>query len=157
MNSLRDLGQSLEQICFSGRMISTLLVIDYFSRFVKITKLSSTTAACVVTHLKSMFARHGIPTEVISDNGPQFSAKYFRKFAKEWGFSHTTSSPRYPQANGEAERAVRTVKDFLSNTADPYLAPMEYKATPFANGYSPAELLIGRKLCTIQSLSYHQC
>ncbi len=91
----------------------------------------------------------------MSDNGPQFSVKYFRKFAKEWGFSHTTSSPRYPQANGEAERAVRTVKDFLSNTADPYLAPMEYKATPFANGYSPAELLIGRKLRTIQSLSYH--
>ncbi len=93
----------------------------------------------------------------MSDNGPQFSAKYFRKFAKEWGFSHTTSSLRYPQANVEAERAVRTVKDFLSKTADPYLVLMEYKATPLANGYSPAELLIGRKLCTIHSLSYHQC
>ncbi len=85
----------------------------------------------------------------MSDNGPQFRVKYFRKF--EWGFSHTTSSPRYPQANGEAERAVRTVTDFLSNTAAPYLAPMEYKATPFSNGYSPAELLIGRKIFTIQS------
>ncbi|KAL0149497.1 hypothetical protein M9458_055285 [Cirrhinus mrigala] len=125
-----------------------LLVIDYFSRFVEIAKLSSTTAACVVTHLKSVFARHGIPTEVMSDNGPQFSAEYFQKFAKEWGFSHTTSSPRYPQANGEAERAVRTVKDFISKAADPHLALMEYRATPLANGYSPAELLMGRKLRT---------
>ncbi|KAL1255543.1 hypothetical protein QQF64_013604 [Cirrhinus molitorella] len=125
-----------------------LLVIDYFSRFMEIAKLSSTTAACVVTHLKSIFARHGIPTEVMSDNGPQFSAEYFKKFAKEWGFSHTTSSPRYPQANGEAERAVRTVKEFLSKAADPYLALMEYRATPLANGHSPAELLMGRKLRT---------
>lgn len=54
-----------------------LLVIDYF---VEIAKLSSTTATCAVTHLKSMFAHHGIPTEVMSDNGPQFSAEYFRKF-----------------------------------------------------------------------------
>lgn len=95
-----------------------------------------------------MFARHGIPTEVMSDNGPQYSAEYFKKFAKEWGFSHTTSSPRYPQANGETERAARTVKDFLSKAADPYLALMEYRATPLANGYSPAELLMGRKLRT---------
>ncbi|RXN18923.1 Transposon Ty3-G Gag-Pol poly [Labeo rohita] len=95
-----------------------------------------------------MFARHGIPAEVMSDNGPQFSAEYFRKFAKEWGFSHTTSSPRYPQANGEAERTEKTVKDFLSKAADPYLALMEYRATPLTNGYSPAELLMGRKLCT---------
>lgn len=95
-----------------------------------------------------MFARHGIPTEVMSDNGPQYSAEYFKKFAKEWGFSHTTSSPRYPQANGETERAARTVKDFLSKAADPYLALMEYRATPLANGYSHAELLMGRKLRT---------
>lgn len=95
-----------------------------------------------------MFARHGIPTEVMSDNGPQFSTEYYKKFAKEWGFSHTTSSPRYPQANGEAERAVRTEKGFLSKSADPYLALMEYRATPLANGYSTAELLMGRKLRT---------
>ncbi len=139
----------LEQICFSGRTINTCWWLTTFPDLWKIAKLSSTTAACVVTHLKSLFARHGIPTEVRSDNGPQFSAEYFKKFAKEWSFSHTTSSPRYPQANGEAERAVRTVKDFLSKAPDPYLALMEYRANnPLANGYSPAELLMGRKLRT---------
>ncbi|KAL0199615.1 hypothetical protein M9458_002802 [Cirrhinus mrigala] len=95
-----------------------------------------------------MFARHGIPTEVKSDNGPQFSAEYFWKFAKEWGFSHTTSSPTYPQANGEAERAVMTVKDFTAVAADPYLALMDYRETPLSDGYCPAELRMGRKLHT---------
>lgn len=52
-----------------------LLVNDYFSWFVEITKLSSTTAASVVTHLKSMFAHHGIPTKLMSDNGPQISVE----------------------------------------------------------------------------------
>lgn len=49
-----------------------LLVTDYLSWFVEITILSSTTAASVVTHLKSMFAHHGILTE-LSNNGPQFT------------------------------------------------------------------------------------
>jgi transposase InsO family protein len=38
----------------------------------------------------------------MSDNGPQFSAATFSKFVDEWGFTHLTSSPYYPQSNGEA-------------------------------------------------------
>ena len=88
-----------------------LLVIDYFSGFIEIAKLSSTTAAVIVDHFKSIFARHGIPSEVVTDNGPQFIAECFQKFAKDWGFTHMTTSPRFPQANGEAERAVKTAKN----------------------------------------------
>ena len=106
-------------------------------------KLSSTTAADVITHLKSIFSRHGIPDTVISDNGPQFSATAFREFSQAYGFTHTTSSPKYPQANGKAERAVRTVKELLKKNDDPYLAMLVYRATPLKNGYSPAELLMG--------------
>ena len=125
-----------------------LLVVDYFSRFIAVAKLTSTTSLAVVEHCKSIFARHGIPSEVMTDNGPQFSSEYLTQFATQWGFTHVTSSPRYAQSNGEAERAVRTVKGLLQKGKDPYLALMAYRATPLANGYSPAQLSMGRQIRT---------
>ena len=84
----------------------------------------------------------------MSDNGPQYTAVSFDHFANEYGFTHVTSSPGYPQSNGAAERAVRTVKAMLVKNDDPYLALLTYRSTPLENGYSPAELLMGRKLRT---------
>ena len=81
-----------------------MIVIDYFSHFIEIAKLTSTSATAVITQMKSIFARHGIPCCVMSDNGPQFSVDVFSSFAKEYGFTHYTSSPRFLQANGEVER-----------------------------------------------------
>ena len=70
-----------------------LLVMDYFSWYVEIAKLSHITSPDIVVHLKSMFARHGILDQLLSDNGPQFSANTFSKFQEEFGF---TSNPRFP-------------------------------------------------------------
>jgi len=126
-----------------------LLVIDYFSRYIEIAKFSSESSAAVIKHMKSIFTRHGIPQEVVSDNGPQYSSKEFANFSKEYGFLHTTSSPKFPQGNGEAEQGVQTMKNFLKKTDDPYLALLAYRATPLSSiGYSPAELLMNRKLRT---------
>lgn len=63
-------------------------------------------------------------------------------------FTHITSSPYYPQANGDAERAVGTVKSLMKKAEDPYLALLSYRATPLQQGLSPGELLVGRKLHT---------
>ena len=91
-----------------------LLCIDYFSRFAEVALLSkSTTTPDVITHLKSWFARHGIPDEVVSDNGPQFQAGEFAKFVDDYGFKHEPSSPKYSQSNDEVERAVKAVKSLL--------------------------------------------
>ena len=72
----------------------------------------------------------------MSDNGPQFSASSFTKFAEEYGFTHITTSPRYPKANGQ----VQTMTTLLKKAADPYKALMAYHFTPLESGISPAEL-----------------
>ena len=79
----------------------------------------------------------------MSDNGPQFSSVSFSTFAETYGFTHTTSSPRYPQSNGESERAVRTLKQLLSKIDDAQLALLTYRTTPLQSGLSPSEMLMG--------------
>lgn len=86
-----------------------------------------------------MFALHDIPDQLLSDNGPQFSANTLAKFQEEFGFTHYTSSPNLPQANGKVERAVQTVKNLLKKTLDPYKALVAYLATLLESGLSPAE------------------
>lgn len=127
-----------------------LVIVDYHSNFPEVSKLANTRSETVVTHIKCVFARHGIPREVVSDNGTQFSSEFFTRFAAEYGFSHRTSSPRHPQANGQAERAVGIVKGLLNRAkdsdSDPYLALLAYRQAPREMGASPAELLMGRYL-----------
>ncbi|XP_037502968.1 uncharacterized protein LOC119377674 [Rhipicephalus sanguineus] len=98
--------------------------------------------------MKSCFARFGVPSVVVADNGPQFASEAFKDFSKAYGFSHVTSSPRYAQANGEVERMVRRVKDMFLKSKDIYLALLTYRDTPSVTGYSPTQLLMGRPLKT---------
>ena len=93
-------------------------------------------------------ARHGVPETLVSNNGPQFSSKEFVLFAKDEGFSHVTSSPGHASGNGEVERVVHTIKELFSAAKDQYSALLNYRSTPLANGYSPAELLMSRKIRT---------
>ena len=95
---------------FEWEKCSYLLMVDYYSRFIDVTRLGGLSTEAVIGAVKGIFARHGVPEEVVSDNGPQFSLRTFQNFSREYGFEHITSSPLYPQSNGEAERAVRTVK-----------------------------------------------
>ena len=52
---------------------SYLLVTDFYSKYFEIELLRQTTANCVVNNLQKIFARFGIPVEVLSDNGSQYS------------------------------------------------------------------------------------
>ena len=126
-----------------------LLVVDYFSRYPEVILLKSTTSASVIEALKAIFSRHGIPEVIRSDNGPQYSSMEFSKLASSYEFQHITSSPLYPQSNGQAEQTVHTVKRLLKQSDDPYLALMSYRATPLTwCSFSPAELLMGRRIRT---------
>ena len=124
-----------------------LLIVNYYSRYPEITKLSSTTSDSIVRALRSIFSRLRIPEVLISDNRPQYASGAMKDFAKSYGFEHIISSPRYPRDNALAERTVKTVKALLKKSTDPYLALLAYRATPFPwCGLSSAELLMGRQL-----------
>ena len=96
--------------------------------------------------LKELFAEHGIPEVLHTDNGPQFANAVFTTFATDWMFDHNTSSPRNPRRNGQADMAIKTIKGLLTHAKwsgqDPYLALLAYCSTP-VNAYLhlPAEML----------------
>ena len=119
---------------FEWKKSKYLLVIDYYSCYIEIARLSTATSSDIITHMKSIFAHHGVPESLISDNGPQYAAEVFTSFAKEYGFRHLTSSPRYPQGNGATERAVRTIKNLLEKSEDLCIVLMPYHSTPLENG-----------------------
>ena len=106
-----------------------LIVVDYYSHFPEVIKLSSTTSQAVISALKPIFARYRIPETVYSDNGPHYQSGEFKQFAREYDFNHVTSSPHFPQSNGLIERTVQTVKKLLQDS-DPCLALLNIGATP---------------------------
>ena len=120
---------------FTLKRKNYLLVVDYFSKFCETSLLADTSSPTIITHMKSIFACHGIPKLVVSDN--QLDTKEFKSFQKEWDFKLTTSSPHYPKSNRMAERTVQTVKKLLkkvlANDEDPYLALLAYRTTPGVN------------------------
>ena len=131
-----------------------LLLVDYYSNFFELARLGSNTRAmCVIDAMRSQFARHGSPEVLVSDNGPQFACREFRTFTQLWDIEHVTSSPRHPQSNGQAERAIGTVKNLmkkaLEDGSDVQFALQSFRNT-VREGYSasPAQLLFSRRCRT---------
>ena len=75
--------QQIATDLFDWKGSKYLLIVDYYSRYIETARLSSESSAEVIRHTKSIFARHGIPQVVVSDNGPQFSSIEFRRFAAQ--------------------------------------------------------------------------
>jgi len=87
-----------------------LVTSDYYSDFFQLDHLRSPSSVCVIRKLKAHFARHGIPEQLVTDNGSQFTSRVFLKLAKDWDFEHLTSSPHHSQGNGKAESAVKEAR-----------------------------------------------
>ena len=130
-----------------------LVVVDYYTNFIEIDYLSATSSKVVVEKLKKQFCRFGIPRQIVSDGGPQYTSSEFREFVKEWGISHHITSPGHPNSNGKAESGVKIIKNLMIKCAesgtDQYEALLEQRNTPRQDtGLSPAEMLFGWKART---------
>jgi Integrase zinc binding domain/Integrase core domain len=137
-----------------------MVLVDGFSHHLEIDHLPDISSKTVVRKLKVHFSRFGCPEELKSDNAKQFRSDEFDRFAKDWNFRHITSSPMMASSNGKAESAVKIAKRILrkakdANT-DPYMALLEFRNTPLPCGYSPAQLLMSRRLRSILPTTNNQ-
>nr|XP_050031015.1 uncharacterized protein K02A2.6-like [Dermacentor andersoni] len=127
-----------------------LVGYDAHSNYPEVEQLTQTTSHQVIQKLELWFARHGIPLEVCTDGGPQFFSREFLEFAKLCDFRHVVSSPRFPRANGLAEKGVQVFKRLLKKTKHAnealWLGLLNYRSSPLEDGKSPAQLLTGRQL-----------
>ena len=86
-----------------------LVVIDYYSRYYEVEILISVTASQIISRLEKIFAVHGLPVTITSDNGPQFRSEEFERYLVDNGILHYTVTPQWAQANGEVERQNRSL------------------------------------------------
>jgi hypothetical protein len=146
---------------FLGKMF--LVVVDAHSKWLEIEIVPSATSANTIEKLCQMFATHGIPDIVVSDNGTAFTSGEFKEFLLKNGIRHVTSSPYHPSSNGLAERYVQTFKRAMkkdtSDSIQKQLARFlfRYRSTPHTTtGTSPAQLLMGRRIKTHLDQLYAQ-
>lgn len=132
-----------------------LVVVDLYSRYPFVKTVTSTSAMAVIPKLDELFAEHGTPVTLITDNGPPFSGVEFERFAESLGFKHQKITPLWPQANGEVERVMRTLNKAIqiaSVEGTPRMRVIteylrNYRATPHTTtGKTPAELLFKRSI-----------
>ena len=106
--------------------------------------------------LRRIFVTFGVPVEISSDGGPEFSAKVTKDFLKRWGIHHRMSSAYHPVSNGRAELAVKASKRLLMenigsngelNNDRMIQALLTQRNTPDPGcKLSPAQILLGRNL-----------
>ena len=134
---------------FDGKKF--LLVIDYFSKFLFVEKVTTTSAQSTINKLCTIFATEGAPQKLITDNGPPFNSGEFRRFCQEWNLEHHTSSPNYPQSDEQAERAVQTVKQCMArykqDGQDFKQALLQMRTTPISTDL-PGRTINGQTECT---------
>lgn len=125
------------------------VLVDAETKWIEAIPLKTATAETTIHVLQGIFARFGLPYCLVSDNGPQFSSATMSSFLQESHVKHVRTAPYYPQSNGLAERAVRTIKEGLRKNPTGTLQErlmkflLRYRTTPLEGGKSPAELLLG--------------
>ena len=135
---------------FLGKMF--LIVVDAYSKWLEVKPVASASSATTIEQLRSIFATHGLPEMLVTDNGSIFTSAEFQEFTKLNGIRHVKSAPYHPASNGLAERAVQTFKESMKKNTQESIDTrvarflFRYRLTPHTTtGIAPAQLLFGRR------------
>ena len=158
LTSMPDAPWDLVHVDFVGPLPSSeysLVVIDRYSRYPEVETVRSTKASSIIPKLDKIFATHGIPSIVKSDNGPPFSSDEFSNYCKALGIKHDPVTPYWPQANGEVERFNQPLEKAIQTAVlegrvwrqeiNRFL--LQYRTTPHSiTKVAPCELLFNRQV-----------
>ena len=144
---------------FAGPFLGTsfLVIVDAHSKWPEVFQMSTTTASKTIVTLRHLFATYGLPEQIVSDNGPQFTSDEFECFMKSNGVKHIRCAPYHPSSNGAVERFNQTFKQALrasekdGRTLSHGLADflLTYRSTPHATtNRTPSSLFLQRELRT---------
>jgi len=134
-----------------------LVLVDYYSRWMEVDVIRTTSSKTIIHCLDAQFARHGLPKGLRTDNGSNLVSKEVEDYLNEMGIEHRYTTPLWPRADGEVEKQNRSLlksmraahaegKNWREELNRFLLA---YRSTPHSTtGKSPAELLFRRKLTT---------
>ncbi|XP_062710814.1 uncharacterized protein K02A2.6-like [Aedes albopictus] len=132
------------------------VIVDYFSRFTEVVVMKQITARHTIQALHESFCRFGVPETIKADNGPQFISEELKAYCREYGIQLRRTTPYWPQANGEVERANKTILKHLKISQeagsedwiwDLRTFLLMYNSTPHATtGEAPSVLMFGRVL-----------
>ena len=140
---------------FMGKVF--FIVVDAHSKWQEVIEMSSTTSTLTIAALRRLFATYGLPQQLVSDNGPQFTSDEFALFCKMNGVKHIRTAPYHPSSNGLAEQFVQTFKkaikagvstqNSLSQRLSNFL--LSYRSIPHSTTNNPpSQLFLGRTLRT---------
>ena len=139
-----------------------LIIIDVHSKWIEAIPLRQATTATTLQALQIFFANFGLPEEIVSDNGPQFTSTDFAEYCRNKGIKHSRTPPYHPASNGAAERSVQVVKQAMRKlgTAVPLKEQLAefllvYRTTTHATAERrPDELFLRRTLRTRLTLIF---
>ncbi|KFD53316.1 hypothetical protein M513_05797 [Trichuris suis] len=138
---------------FRGRYL--FVAMDSASKWPEAKVVSNISTSAAIRCLREIFATHGLPRILVSDNGPAFVSAPFRAFLRRCGVKHLYTPPYHPNSNGQAERTIQTLKQALRKLLSYNIdfdcclanALFAIRTTPSrVTGRSPAESLMGRRL-----------
>lgn len=94
--------------------------IEYGTGWAYANPITCTSAAAAILLIKEIIRNHGVPNEVISDNGSEFISREFKTHLEEVGIKHSRKSPYHPQTNGLVKRFHGTLVKSLKKACSPY-------------------------------------
>ena len=137
-------------IDFAGsiRNSTYFVLIDSYSKWMEVFPMSRTTSEKVINVLLGLFARWGLPQQIVSDNGPQFTSEEFKGFVSQNGIKHILKAPFHSSTNPAAEKSVGILKNCIKASSGDFnlhsFLMTNRNTVQATTGRSPAELMLER-------------